>query len=134
MPQINYRDAFRQVLKRWHLSQADLCRASAKRITPPVLSSFLKGEKDIGTDRLHSLVKALPPDAEAYFYQLVYPPASPMGTATDQEDPGHCEGEIMLDRLERFLSEGHCSSETFTELLGVLAKEGHKVHSSESSD
>ncbi|NEQ48237.1 MAG: hypothetical protein F6K00_33765 [Leptolyngbya sp. SIOISBB] len=126
MSEISYRDALRKVLKFAGLSQAGLCR-EAENISPSLLSDYLNGNKDIGTEKLFALVNQLPPDVKSAFYAEVFP---------EERTPlsGKLQGEQVLKIVECFLAEGECDGATFNDLIGILANGGRKVYSTPTSE
>ena len=115
-----YRDALRQVILAGQVSQASLCR-KAENVSPSLLSSYLEGDKDIGTDRLHALVNAMPPEMQADFYARVFSPENI--SSPDVAD----HGQQVLHIVRCFLAERRCDGKTFNDLIGVLAAGGGKV-------
>lgn len=119
-----YRDALRKVLISWEISQASLCRKAGK-ISPSMLSSYLEGSKDIGTDRFCRLLNAIPSGAQADFYALVSPEST--------SPPAVERSQNVLHIVKCFLAEGRCDGQTFNDLIGVLAMGGGKVQRPASS-
>lgn len=61
-------EAFVEVIEKYKLKQHELVSKSG--VDKGVVSRFINGESDIKARNLQKLVKALPPQAKAYYYML----------------------------------------------------------------